>query len=105
MKIVRTLTTCLFFLFALDFAAFSLPLDPNSDTSTYQSNQKDPMHDAFGQGLNPMDMLHKMNLAPGRNADDFNSDSQQGITSAAEQFKKQQKQAIDNHDAVTSTSP
>jgi len=104
MKILRILGISLLLLFGTEVCVRAMPQDSNqADPNSFQSNQVDQMHDAFGAGINPMDLLHKMNLSPGRSSSDFESDSHDGITSAAEQFKKQQKQTIGSGDFDNST--
>ena len=66
----------------------------NSNDSSYQNNEKDPLRDGLGQGINPIDLLHKLTTKPGRGEEDFNNDSQKNIQTAAEKFKKQQLEKI-----------
>jgi hypothetical protein len=61
----------------------------SDENDAYQSNEKDSMSGSLG-GLNPMDLIHNMNLSTGRNAEEFNQDSQTQIENSADEFKRLQ---------------
>jgi len=91
-KILRSISLSIVLVLGTTQLVKALPMDSNSDGS-FQSNQKDAS-DSLGIGISPMDLLNKINLAPGRSSADFNSDSQEDIQSAAAKFKQQQMQTI-----------
>ncbi len=53
----------------------------------FQSNEKNSI---YGDGINPMDLIHNANLLNNRSASDFAEDSNSNIDKAADEFKKQQ---------------
>lgn len=65
------------------------------NTSLFEGSQPNEYDSSDGSGLSsldPMELYHQINLSRGRNPDQFSQDSQQGITDAAADFKRQQQQ-------------
>lgn len=53
----------------------------------FQSNEQNPL---YGSGIDPMQLIHNSNLLNGRSAVDFIQDSNESLDKAAEAFRKQQ---------------
>ncbi len=53
----------------------------------FQSNEKSTL---YGDGFNPMDLIHNANLLNNRSSSDFAEDTNSNINKAADDFKKQQ---------------
>ncbi len=79
------------------------PFDATPDGS--QSNQRDSFNSGLGNGLNPIDLIHRATLTPGRKPEDFSTDSQQNIQNAAEKYKKQQMQQVKEPNPTGITAP
>ncbi|WP_373480113.1 hypothetical protein [Geminocystis sp.] len=63
----------------------------NGQPQPFQSNEKNPF---YGDGINPMDLIHNANFFNSRNGADFAEDTNQNINSAAEDFKQQQQKRM-----------
>jgi|GEM_PF-6605829 len=72
-----------------------------TNDSTAPNNSVNPLTDGLGGGLNPMDLLHKVQTTPSRGSDEFDSDSQKNIETAADKFKKQQMQQMQNNSSTS----
>lgn len=57
------------------------------EPNPFQSNEQNPL---YGDGINPMDLIHNANLLNNRSAYDFQEDTNNNINKAADDFKKQQ---------------
>lgn len=57
----------------------------------FQTNERNPL---YGDGINPLDLIHNANLLNNRSGSDFAEETKQNINSAAENFKRQQQQRI-----------
>ena len=65
------------------------------DPSPYQENEYDSMGGStFGNSFNPLDLIHRANLSTGRNTEEFSEESQQNLNNAADQFKRQQQERL-----------
>jgi hypothetical protein len=53
----------------------------------FQSNEKNPL---YGDGIDPMKLIHNSNLLNGRSSADFMGDTEENLDKAAMEFKKQQ---------------
>jgi hypothetical protein len=71
------------------------PID-NRERDTYQSNEQDPMSGAFGGSFNAFDLIHRANMSRGRTMGEFQQESDSGIRNAAEDFKRQQNERLQN---------
>lgn len=63
----------------------------NRQPQPFQSNEKNPL---YGDGINPMDLIHNANFFNSRNSEDFAEDTNRNIDSAADDFKQQQKKRM-----------
>jgi predicted outer membrane lipoprotein len=63
------------------------------DEDVYQDNEKDTMSGSLG-GINPIDLIHDANLSTGRNAEEFNTDSQIQIEDSAAEFRRLQQERM-----------
>ena len=57
----------------------------------FQSNEKSPI---YGDGINPMDLIHNANLMNRRTGADFAEDINDNIDQAADDFRKEQLQKM-----------
>jgi len=57
----------------------------------FQSNERNPF---YGDGINPLDIIHNANFSNSRSGSDFAEDTENNINSAAESFKQQQQQRM-----------
>lgn len=57
------------------------------EPNPFQSNEKSPL---YGDGINPLDLIHNANLLNNRSASDFAEDTNNNLDKAADDFKKQQ---------------
>jgi hypothetical protein len=57
------------------------------EPNPFQSNEQNPM---YGDGIDPMKLIHNMNLSTGRSGDEFIEDTNDNLDKAAEQFRKEQ---------------
>ena len=53
----------------------------------FQANEQNPL---YGNGINPMDLIHNANLLNGRSAADFMEDTNENLDQATDDFKKLQ---------------
>ncbi|WP_308255101.1 hypothetical protein [Geminocystis sp. GBBB08] len=63
----------------------------NPPQQPFQSNEKNPL---YGDGINPLDLIHNANFFNSRNSADFAEDANRNIDSAAQDFKRQQQQRM-----------
>lgn len=57
----------------------------------FQSNERNPF---YGDGINPLDIIHNANFFNSRSGSDFAEDTDDNLNSAAESFKQQQQQRM-----------
>lgn len=67
-----------------------------NEPTNYQSNEYDPTLGPGGS-FDPMDLIHRATMGPSRNPSQFNEDTQKNISNAAEDFKKQQQQLLEQN--------
>lgn len=58
----------------------------------FQSNERNPL---YGDGINPLDIIHNANFANSRSGSEFAEDTENNINSAAESFKQQQQRMLE----------
>jgi hypothetical protein len=63
----------------------------NQQPQPFQSNEKNPL---YGDGINPLDLIHNANFFNSRNGADFAEDTNSNIDSAAKDFKQQQQKRM-----------
>ncbi len=63
----------------------------NRQNEPFQSNERNPF---YGDGINPMDIIHNANFFNSRTGSDFAEDTENNLNSAAENFKQQQQQRM-----------
>lgn len=81
----------------------ALAQNRDGEGSGYQSNEENPMSGTLG-GIDPIDLIHNANLSTGRNAEEFNEDSQLQIQNSAEEFRRlQQERMLQQNSAPEST--
>jgi hypothetical protein len=66
-------------------------INNNGQPQPFQSNEKNPL---YGDGINPMDLIHNANFFNSRNGEDFAEDTNRNLDSAADDFKQQQKKRM-----------
>ncbi|HIK36385.1 MAG: hypothetical protein NZ901_07305 [Geminocystis sp.] len=59
-----------------------------------QPFQRNEMNPLSGEGINPLDIIHNANFGNLRGMSEFVEDSANGISKAAEDFKRQQQRLI-----------
>ncbi len=57
----------------------------------FPSNEQNPL---YGDGINPMQLIHNATMMNRRNSSAFNEDSNRSIDNAAKNFRQQQQQRI-----------
>lgn len=81
--------------------------DPN--TINQQSNEKDGLYGDSTLGVNPMDLIHNLNLRVGRSAEEFREASGTQIQDSAAEFRRLQQermlQQYNNTPEVTPEAP
>ena len=60
-------------------------------STPFQDNEKSPL---YGEGINPMDLIHNANLLNSRSASDFAEDTDKNLNQAADDFKREQQRRI-----------
>lgn len=76
-------------------------VDANTNNG-YQANEQDAFTgDTFGNTFNPMDLIHNSNFRRSRNSSEFQEDTQTELQNAADKFKRQQQQRIQNQPVST----
>lgn len=75
-------------------AGFHSPAVAQSNNDGYQSNEKDATYGDAPAGLNPLDLMHRAQQLNGRNAAEFDAESQTQLDNSASDFKRQQQQKI-----------
>ena len=85
--------------------AIAQPVNPQD--STYQENEYDAMgSSSFGNSFNPLDLIHRSTLSNGPSSEEFTQDSQQNLNNAADEFKRQQQERINQSNSSEQfTSP
>lgn len=70
-------------------------VNPNStNTDSFQSNEYDPA--TGSSGLNPLDLIHRATMGNIRSPEEFREDSNENINNAANDFKQQQQELLNN---------
>ena len=69
-------------------------LAQTADDLGYPTNERNPMTTTSG-GLNPLQLMHQLQLSNGRTMTEFMIDSQENINNAADDFKRQQQILIE----------
>lgn len=72
----------------------------STDNPNYQQNEYNSM--TGPGGLNPLDLIHRVNMGTSRTSEQFQSDSQQNLDNAATDFKRQQQQLWENQQQADS---
>jgi hypothetical protein len=75
------------------------PTQPN-----YQSNERSTTGDSTLGNFNPLQLIHNANFQRSRGSSEFQEDSQMNINQAAEEFKRKQREQLQNSPA-SSTQP
>lgn len=80
-------------------ATVSHPLRAQTNSEArgeYQKNEQDTMGGGiFGEGFNPMNLIHNANLSRSRGPDQFRQDAGNQLESAAEKFKRLQRERLE----------
>jgi hypothetical protein len=84
-------------------AAIAQTSDPANEG--YQSNEQDSLYGEGLTGINPLDLIHRAKLNNGRNAAEFDRDSQNNLNNSASEFKRLQQQRILQQNQATPTTP
>jgi hypothetical protein len=64
------------------------------DLGNFPSNERDPNSSGLGGAINPMQLMHQLQMSNGRSMSDFVTDSNRNIDNASSDFKKQQQERI-----------
>jgi hypothetical protein len=89
-KDILTLSTALGLLCMSGARTFAQSVN-QKQPDPFQSNEQNPV---YGEGINPLDLIHNANLLNRRSSNEFIEDSNQNLDSAARDFKEQQKEKI-----------
>ncbi|NJM87537.1 MAG: hypothetical protein HC847_10410 [Hydrococcus sp. RU_2_2] len=67
----------------------------NRDRPEYQTNEQNTMGGGFGgNSFNAFDLIHRANMNRGRSMGEFQQETNSGMRSAAEEFKRQQNERL-----------
>ncbi len=64
------------------------------DLQNYPTNEKDPYSSGLGGDINPMELMHQLQLSNGRSMSEFLSESNRNIDNEASNFKEEQQKLI-----------
>lgn len=81
----------------------SLAQYKDQEDGAYQSNEEDPMSGTLG-GIDPIDLIHNANLSTGRNAEEFNQDTQLQIQNSAEEFRRLQQERMQQDNSTPAST-
>lgn len=84
-----TLTVGLISMIGLSPAFSQTSLDQEEP---YPSTERDTFSSELGDGLNPLDLIHRSNFSRSRSLEEYRIDQQQDLDSAASEFRQQQQQ-------------
>ena len=85
-------------------SVFAQPLNSPTSDGEFQSNEQDANGSSFGNSFKPLDLIHRVNLSNGRDAEEFNNDSAVNINNAASEFKKLQLEKLQNQQPESSNN-
>ncbi|MBE9168560.1 hypothetical protein IQ238_13915 [Pleurocapsales cyanobacterium LEGE 06147] len=88
-------------IFGLDRATLAQSQTPENDG--YQSNEQDALFGNSSSGLNPLELMHRVNMMNRRGMDEFNNDSQINIQNSAEEFKRLQQERFRQQEQSSSS--
>jgi hypothetical protein len=71
----------------------------------YQSNEQDSLYGEGISGINPLDLIHRAKLNNGRNAEEFDRDSQNTLNDSASEFKRLQQERILQQNSPSPAQP
>ncbi|AFY77686.1 MAG: hypothetical protein IGR93_02900 [Hydrococcus sp. C42_A2020_068] len=80
----------------------------NRDRDGYQSNEQNVLGGNIGSGsFDAFDLIHRANTNRGRSMGEFQQETDSGIRNAADEFKRQQNERLQNRqpEAVTDPNP
>lgn len=63
----------------------------NRQNEPFQNNERNPL---YGDGFNPMELIHNANFFNSRSGSQFAEDTENNINSAAESFRQQQQKRM-----------
>lgn len=97
-KFALAITLSLGILTPLTFSNSSFAQSTNSVTNpdTYQTNERSTTGSQFGESFNPLDLIHNMNFRRSRDGSEFQEDTQNNLNNAADEFKRMQREKLDN---------
>jgi uncharacterized membrane protein len=80
------------------FGQSTLAQSVNSpDPAPYQSNEENSLGGSLGGGsFNAFELIHRANMSRGRSMGEFQQDTESGIRNAAEEFKRQRGEQLQN---------
>lgn len=79
-----------------DFKPQVLAQSLNPSQPDYQKNERSSDgRDALG-GFNPLDLIHNSNFRRSRDGAEFQEDTRNNINEAAEEFKRKQREQLEN---------
>jgi len=67
---------------------------PIDQEESYPSSERDTFSSELGDGLNPLDLIHRANFSRTRSLEEYRIDQQQNLDSAASEFRQQQQQLL-----------
>jgi hypothetical protein len=63
----------------------------NQQPTPFQSNEQNPL---YGDGINPLQLIHNANFFNSRSGSEFMEDTNQNLDRATQDFKKQQQERM-----------
>jgi hypothetical protein len=69
---------------------------PNPNQPDYQNNERSTTGESSLGNFNPLNLIHNANFRRSRDGAEFQEDTQTGIDRAAEEFKRKQREQLQN---------
>jgi len=75
---------------------------PSAENDGFQPNEYDAMMGPLEEtGLDPIELIHRANLSPGRTVEEFNADQQYYLDEASASFRQRQRHLLEQQSQTT----
>jgi hypothetical protein len=92
--------------FSIATTVFAQTTTPQPLADFQEQDNKDPFSSrGSGQGSSMFNLIHRAIQGPSKSAEDFNSEQQENLDSAAEEFRARQMELLRNKPLVPSATP
>ncbi|AFZ43084.1 hypothetical protein PCC7418_0869 [Halothece sp. PCC 7418] len=72
-----------------------------TEENPYPSSERDTFSSDLGEGISPLDLIHRSNLSRSRSLEEYRIEQQQNLNDAASQFRQQQQQLLEQESQNT----